>query len=120
MPVKFSPMPLGLGRQLKDHHQRRQARTSALRLPRPMAHRRKRRFDRIRRPNVHPMFSRKIIEREQIVFIPFQTVRRFRVFSGIFREESPISRPGFFLRWRQVHLMNQLLGKGLNAPRKLV
>lgn len=60
--VELSPVALGLLSQLENHHHRRLARAATLCLPGAMTNRRKSRFYRIRRPDVHPMFGRKIVK----------------------------------------------------------
>jgi hypothetical protein len=106
--------------QLEDHRQGRQPRAAAFRLPLPMAHRRERRFDRIRRPDMSPEFGGKVVEREQDVLVLAQTLRRLRILCFIFREEPGVGRQGRFFRRGQIHLVDHLLGVRLNALRQLV
>ena len=113
--VELTPVPLGLLRQLEHHHQRRRSGAAAFRLTGPMPHCRKGRFDRIRRPQMHPVLGREIIEREQHNFVFSQALGRLRILCGKLRKESTIGDERSFFCRRQIHLFNQLLGIRLNA-----
>ena len=112
-------MPLRLLGQLEAHQQCRLARSATFRLARSATNRCKGRFDRIRCPDMHPMFGRKIIEGEQHVLVLSQTVRRFGVLGLKFGQEPAVSDQGFFLLRRQIHLVDQLFRVWLDAPGQL-
>ena len=118
--VELAPMSFGLLCQLEHHHQRRHAGAAAFRLTGPMPHRRERRLDRIRRPQMNPVLGREVVERQQHVPVLRQAFDRVRVLRKIFRKESAVGDECLLFRRRQIHLMHRLFGVRLNALEQLV
>lgn len=120
MTVQPSPSSFGFPRQLEDHRQRRQSRTTSLRLPRSVAYRRERRLDRVRRSQMKPMLCREIVERKQDVLVLDQALDGFRVLGFVLLLELREGVQGILASGRQIHFVDQLFRIRLHSLRHFV
>ena len=107
------PALLGAPGKLEHHRQDAGAGDATACLRRSQPHRRKRRFDRIRGPQVYPVLGRKVIKGQQGFFILIQALSRLRIFRLVSLHESIEGQVCVLARIRHPDLVQIRFGFGL-------